>query len=143
MHHPVLRLAAACVVGVSACAGAFAAEPVKVVYHLTEGIGQSAKGLNNIRNHLQADPSAKIVVVSNGEGVASMMSGAMSPKNEPLQKNIRALKEMGVEFRACNNTLTQRNLDPAKIVTEAKIVPSGVAEVARLQSQEGYVYLKP
>ena len=26
---------------------------------------------------------------------------------------------------------------------EAKIVPSGVAEVARLQAQEGYVYLKP
>jgi intracellular sulfur oxidation DsrE/DsrF family protein len=27
--------------------------------------------------------------------------------------------------------------------SEAKIVPSGVAEVSRLQSEEGYVYLKP
>lgn len=128
---------------VSVAVPAFAAEPVKVVYHLTEGIGQSAKGLNNIRNHLAADPTAKIIVVSNGEGVASMMAGAMNPNNEPMQKTIKALKDKGVEFRACSNTLTQRNLDPGKLLTEAKIVPSGVAEVARLQSQEGYVYLKP
>jgi intracellular sulfur oxidation DsrE/DsrF family protein len=26
---------------------------------------------------------------------------------------------------------------------DAKIVPSGVAEVARLQAKEGHVYLKP
>jgi intracellular sulfur oxidation DsrE/DsrF family protein len=26
---------------------------------------------------------------------------------------------------------------------EAKIVPSGVAEVARLQAKEGFMYLKP
>lgn len=30
-----------------------------------------------------------------------------------------------------------------KVVMEAKIVPSGVAEVARLQAKEGFAYLKP
>ena len=49
----------------------------------------------------------------------------------------------GVQFRVCNNTLTTRNIDPSKVVMEAKIVPSGVAEVARLQAKEGFVYLKP
>jgi intracellular sulfur oxidation DsrE/DsrF family protein len=29
------------------------------------------------------------------------------------------------------------------VVPDAKIVPSGVAEVARLQSREHYAYLKP
>lgn len=144
MRHTVMKLVVVSgALGVLGAGPTFAAEPVKVVYHLTEGTDQSARGLNNIRNHLQADPTAKIVVVSNGEGVASMMTGAMNPKNEPMQNTIKALKEKGVEFRACTNTLTQRNLDPGKLVTEAKLVPSGVAEVARLQAQEGYVYLKP
>ena len=54
-----------------------------------------------------------------------------------------ALAARGVEFRVCNNTLTSRNIDPGKLLMETKIVPSGVAEVARLQAKEGYVYLKP
>jgi len=29
------------------------------------------------------------------------------------------------------------------LAMEAKVVPSGVAEVARMQAKEGYVYLKP
>lgn len=121
----------------------FAAEPIKVVYHFTEGLEQSSRGLNNIRNHLQADPTAKIVVVSNGEGVATVMDGAKGKNNQPLRTMIKELSEKGVEFRACTNTLTSRDLDPAKVITEARLVPSGVAEVARLQSQEGFVYLKP
>ena len=53
------------------------------------------------------------------------------------------LSSKGVQFRVCNNTLTSRNIDPNKVSMEAKIVPSGVAEVARLQAKEGFVYLKP
>jgi intracellular sulfur oxidation DsrE/DsrF family protein len=29
------------------------------------------------------------------------------------------------------------------VVMEASVVPSGVAEVARLQAKEGFVYLRP
>jgi intracellular sulfur oxidation DsrE/DsrF family protein len=53
------------------------------------------------------------------------------------------LSGKGVQFRVCNNTLQTRNIDASKVLMEAKIVPSGVAEVARLQAKEGYVYLKP
>jgi len=49
----------------------------------------------------------------------------------------------GVEFRVCNFTLTSRNIDRKLVHPEAKVVPSGVAEVARLQAREGFVYLKP
>ena len=48
-------------------AGAALAQ-VKVVYHLSEGIPQASRALGNIRNHLAADPTAKIVVVSHGAG---------------------------------------------------------------------------
>ena len=37
---------------------AHAKDPVKTVYHMSEGIPQASRGLNNIRNHLAADPSA-------------------------------------------------------------------------------------
>ena len=55
---------------------------IKTVYHMSEGIPQASRAMNNIRNHLAADP-------------------------------------------------------------KAKIVPSGVAEVAKLQAREGFVYLRP
>ena len=29
------------------------------------------------------------------------------------------------------------------MLMETKIVPSGVAEIARMQAKEGYVYMKP
>ena len=29
------------------------------------------------------------------------------------------------------------------MIMEAKVVPSGVAEIGKLQAKEGYVYLKP
>ena len=56
---------------------------------------------------------------------------------------IGELAGRGVEFRVCQNTLTARKLDASKVAMEAKIVPSGVAEVARLQAREGFVYLRP
>jgi intracellular sulfur oxidation DsrE/DsrF family protein len=36
-----------------------------------------------------------------------------------------------------------RKIPNEKVVLEAKIVPSGVAETARLQAREGFVYLRP
>ncbi|TXT20417.1 MAG: hypothetical protein FD132_1243, partial [bacterium] len=53
------------------------------------------------------------------------------------------LKEKGVEFRVCRNTLKGRNLDDNAVILEAQVVPAGVAEIGRLQAREGYVYLKP
>ncbi|MEQ1592071.1 MAG: hypothetical protein ABL892_06740 [Thiobacillaceae bacterium] len=50
---------------------------------------------------------------------------------------------MGVDFRVCNNTLKSRKLGADAVIPEASIVPSGVAEIGRLQAREGFVYLKP
>ncbi|MHB1590009.1 MAG: DsrE family protein, partial [Sulfuricella sp.] len=61
----------------------------------------------------------------------------------PYDIKVQELKAKGVTFDVCNNTLVSRKIDPKKVIPEAVIVPSGVAEISRLQSQEGYVYLKP
>jgi uncharacterized protein len=127
----------------AAAPAAAAAESIKVVYHMSEGIPQASRAMNNIRNHLDADPTAKIVVVTHGLGIDFLLDGATNQMEQPFSGNIAALAARGVEFRVCNNTLVSRKIDAAKLALEAKVVPSGVSEVARLQAREGFVYLRP
>ncbi len=118
-------------------------EPVKVVYHMTQGIDESQRGIGNVRNHLAADPTAKIVVVGNGSGVDFMLDGAKDRNGNPFDIGIQELKAKGVEFRLCNNTLVSRKIDRARVIPDVEIVPSGVEEAARLQARSGFVYLRP
>lgn len=133
----------ALVLAFAAAAAAWAQDGVKVVYHLNEGIQQASRAIGNIRNHLAADPTAKIVVVTHGPGIDFLLEGAKNMQEQPFAGPIGELASRGVEFRVCNNTLKSRNIDPSKVAMEAKVVPSGVAEVARLQAREGYAYLRP
>ena len=119
------------------------AQDIKAVYHVNTGVDTIAAILGNVRNHLNADPSAKIAVVTHGPGIDFLLEGARDSRGREFSGTVGELAGRGVQFRVCNNTLTTRNIDPGKVVMEAKIVPSGVAEVARLQAKEGYVYLKP
>ena len=132
----------ACATGGANSAGK-AAEPVKVVYHINEGLEQAGNGLRNIRNHLSADPTAKIVVVTHFKGIDFLLEGAKDKNGNPYDAAVDDLPMKGVEFRVCEFTLKGRNIDRSKVHPEAKIVPSGVAEVGRLQAKEGFSYLKP
>ena len=127
--------------GLLACTLSWA--EIKVVYHLSEGIPQASRAIGNIRNHMAADPTAKIVVVTHGLGIDFLINGATNQMDQPFAGGVADLVNKGVEFRVCNNTLTLRNLDPSKVSMDAKIVPSGVSEIARLQAKEGFAYLKP
>ena len=118
-------------------------DPVKVVYHVSESIEQATAALRNIRNHLAADPTAKIIVVTHANGIDFLLDGAKDKNGNLFDANVQELVKKGVEFRVCKVTLDRRSIDPKRVIEEAKLVPSGVAEVARLQAKEGYVYLKP
>ena len=119
------------------------AQPIKTVYHIDTGIDTAAAALNNIQNQLNADPSARIVVVAHGAGIDFLIQDAKDSKGREFSSAVSVLADRGVEFRVCNVTLSSRNISPDKLLMEAKIVPSGVAEIARLQAKEGFVYLKP
>ena len=119
------------------------AQDTKVVYHLTTGIDTAAGALNNIQNHLDADPKAKIVVVTNGPGIDFLLTDAKDSKGREFSGLVSELAGNGVEFRVCNNTLVSRNIDPGKLLMETTLVPSGVAEAAKLQIKEGFAYIKP
>jgi intracellular sulfur oxidation DsrE/DsrF family protein len=85
----------------------------------------------------------KIVVVTHGPGIDFLLDGAVNLKDQPYSGDIADLVARGVEFRVCNNTLQTRKISKDKVVMEAQVVPSGVAEVARLQAKDGFVYLRP
>jgi intracellular sulfur oxidation DsrE/DsrF family protein len=116
---------------------------VRVVYHLSDGVAQASRAMNNIRNHLDADPSVKIVVVAHGAGLDFLLDGATGSNGQPFAGTIADLANKGVRFAACNNTLQTRNISRDRLAMETAVVPSGVAEVARLQSREQFVYLRP
>jgi intracellular sulfur oxidation DsrE/DsrF family protein len=128
--------------------GACASHPGKpdrdhAVYHFNLGNDQSSDGLRNVRNHLSVDKKAKIVVVTHARGVDFLMKDAKDRNGYPYQLIVEQLKEQGVEFRICEITLQGRNLRKDQFIEEASFVPSGVAELTRLQLHEGYAYIKP
>lgn len=124
-------------------ASAFAADPIKVVYHLADGIDQASRAMANIRNHLRAEPDTTIVVVANGDGIRFLLAGAKERNGRPFDAAVTALMTQGVEFRLCSNTLTAHEVPASQVLPGVKLVTSGVVEVARLQAREGFVYLRP
>ncbi|AQV95973.1 hypothetical protein BJN34_19050 [Cupriavidus necator] len=116
---------------------------VKVVYQLSEGIDQAVRAMGNLRNHLNGAPGTRIVVVAFGYGVDFLVEGAKDARGNTFDGPVGALASAGVEFRVCRNTLTARKIPESSLLMEAKVVPAGVVEIARLQAEEGYAYIKP
>jgi intracellular sulfur oxidation DsrE/DsrF family protein len=122
---------------------AHAEAPVKVVYHLSDGIDQASRALANIRNHLRAAPDTRIVVVALGDGIRFLLKDATERNGTPFEPAVNALVQQGVEFRICMNTLAAHDVPLSRVIAAAKPVPAGVAEIARLQAREGFAYLRP
>jgi intracellular sulfur oxidation DsrE/DsrF family protein len=117
--------------------------PDKVVYHLSDGLEQASLGLQNIRNHLEANPKAEITVVAIATGVDFLMKGAKTARGNEYRSMVEDLDLQGVKFSVCEITLRERGLKKEQFLPEARFVPSGVAEIARLQARQGYAYLRP
>lgn len=141
-----VALMAAVVVGLAGCAAvdpkANVAED-KVVYHVNNTGTQAVNALRNIGNHLEVNPKAKIVVVTHAQGVDFLFDGAKDKGGNPYNIAVENLKQQGVQFDVCEITLRNRKLSKGKFIPEATFVPSGVAEITRLQQREGYAYVRP
>ncbi|NKB77272.1 MAG: hypothetical protein GKR96_09560 [Gammaproteobacteria bacterium] len=129
----------------------------KVVYHINyDNPKQHAGALRNIQNHINAvgQENLDLKVVLHGNGLALLLEpDALSrvPKfksasaSDDITAKIAGLKDQGVGFHVCANTLNGRKVDYQSDlydVSQEDIVPSGVAEVAKLQAM-GYSYIKP
>jgi intracellular sulfur oxidation DsrE/DsrF family protein len=117
--------------------------PDKVVYHINDTGAQAVAALRNIGNHLEVNPQAKIVVVTHAQGVDFLMEGAKDKNGNPYNIKVEELKAQGIQFDVCEITLRNRKMTRKQFIPEATFVPSGVAEITRLQQREGYAYLRP
>ena len=127
----------------------------KVVYHMNvDDAKTQAATLANIQNHITAvgADNIELKVVMHGDGISLVMDPdalqgtKMKAANATpeVEAKISGLKQQGVKFEICANTLTGRNVPMNALydTDETDIVPSGVAELSRLQ-QMGYTYIKP
>ena len=129
----------------------------KVVYHINyDNPKKQAGALRNVQNHINAvgAENLELKIVLHGNGLALLLEPDSLEKlkkfkhanaDEKMTAKIDNLKSQGVEFNVCNNTVRGRKVDIESDlynVDNKDIVPSGVAEVARLQAM-GYAYIKP
>lgn len=147
MRTSLIAAAAALALALSSVAPAVAAgDPVgpdKVVYHVNNTELQANDALRNIGNHLEVNPKAEIVVVTHARGVDMLLNDAKDKSGNAYQSLVERLKLQGVRFDVCQITLRNRKLEKSQFIPEATFVPSGVAEITRLQQREGYAYLRP
>lgn len=123
--------------------GDAAASPVpeRVVFHISTADNARA-ALRNLANLVDLSPGARVVVVAHNAGVDFLLAGARDGEGVAYQPAVAELKRRGVEFRVCGNTLALRGIGPERILPEAVLVRSGIAEISRLQTREGYAYLR-
>ncbi|HRJ51838.1 MAG TPA: DsrE family protein [Candidatus Thiothrix moscowensis] len=124
----------------------------KVIVHVTmEGDEKKYLGvLGNVSNYMKAlDATGKktdAIIVMNGDGLGLLKVAKEVEMNADakLPGKIAELKEKGVKFQVCYNTLTGRKIkfDELFDAKPEDVIPSGVAEAGRLQAQ-GYQLLKP
>jgi len=124
----------------------------KVVFHVSED--NDEKGhlgiLGNVNNYIKAlaqtNKETDAVVVMNGDGLGLLRKAeeVEMDVNAKLPGRIDELKGKGVKYLVCYNTLVGREIkfDELYGAKPEDIIPSGVAEVGRLQAQ-GYRLLKP
>lgn len=112
-------------------------EPHRIIFQLTDGDSSTHfKFIRQINNILEAAPNAQIEVVTHGMGI-----DLLKLINNPFENPLKELKERGVEFVVCENTLRQRNMKKGQFLPLAGFVPSAVLELV-IKQEKGWIYIK-
>lgn len=108
-----------------------------VVFHLSTGDTAAYTALTNqLNNVLVFWPKATIEVVVHNNGIAFMQKGVSKHA-----ATIEVLKQRGVVFAVCENTLKRKKLEKSQILESAIFVPVGLAEIISKQ-EAGWSYIK-
>lgn len=112
-------------------------ETHKVVFQLTSGDTLVHKALvKQIGHVLDAAPNSKIEVVCHSGGLPFLVAAQTKQSAK-----IKELKNRGVAFYACENSMRDRNVTRQDLVEECGTVPSGIVEIIKKQEQ-GWAYIK-
>lgn len=109
----------------------------KILFQLASGdTAVHRSTVKQLFNALVAAPNSKIEVVCHNAGISFLQSSKTT-----MGDKISELKNKGVVFAACENTLRDRKIDKTEIVPQAIFVPAAVIELADKQSK-GWAYIK-
>jgi intracellular sulfur oxidation DsrE/DsrF family protein len=109
----------------------------KIIWEMASGDTAQQRILyNQINNVLAEAPDTKIEVVFHSYAVYAMLKDTGYFKTK-----INTLYKQGVVFAVCNNSLKKRNIDKARVISEAIIVPVAILEIVQKQ-EEGRAYIK-
>jgi len=110
------------------------------VVHVTSSDSTDWKmALRNVSNLYNNDdvatPAERLKVVVNGDAVRYLLASS------PEADQVRSMTGAGIQIAACENSFDRFGYDTDNLVEGVSTVPSGVAEVVRLQ-RRGVSYLK-
>jgi uncharacterized protein len=124
-----------------------AGEDHKIVIHVDENdAARMNMALNNASNidayYKEKGEEVTIELVTYGPGLIMLIDG-----KSPVQDRIASFEQNfdNISFRACGNThrkMSQKAGMDIKLVSQAKMVPSGVVHLSERQEQ-GWTYIRP
>lgn len=112
---------------------------MRTVFHLIRDDRDGQRLALNLAENLAEDDTVDvdhIVVLAQADGIEPLRADG------PGADRVRSLQERGIAFSACGNTLDLRDVTESDLVDGVDVVPTGVGELTRLQS-EGYAYVRP
>lgn len=109
----------------------------RIVFQLTTPDTAAYRALTRQLNNVLAHwPGAQLEVVAHNKGIGMLLKDKTN-----VQPEITALKNKGIQFIACENTLKQQQLEKSQIVAEAGFVPVGIAAIVERQ-EDDWAYIK-
>ncbi|MBK6829738.1 MAG: DsrE family protein [Flavobacteriales bacterium] len=109
----------------------------RIIMQLTSGDTLVHKNLmKQFKNMKEAAPTMQVEVVCHGPGMDLLMSD-----RSIVQAKVKEFAAQGIVFLACDNTIRERNLDPAKVLSEAGHVKAGIIHIVERQ-EDGWSYIK-
>ncbi|MEJ1959683.1 MAG: DsrE family protein [Nitrosomonadales bacterium] len=121
---------------------ASAADKLKVVYHVSD-LEKVPFVLTNIENHIKAvggPENVEIILVAHGPALQYFQQ---ENNDRPFLERIQSLRNKGIEFDACGNTMRSQQIT-LKDLPEGfvRVDQGGVVRIAELEHQ-GYLYIRP
>ena len=108
----------------------------QIVMQLTSSDTLVHKSLmNQLSNLTRLSPDTKIEIVCHGPGLEILLD--KSTVADGIQKYIKK----GIQFLACENTMTQKNISKDRLLPNVSIVEGGILEIVTKQEQ-GWSYIK-
>ncbi|GEM_PF-172966 len=112
-----------------------------VAFHIESDDHMNQK-LRQITRHIEAHPSIPVRVILIAGGVRAVLDGASDPNGGFFSAQLEQLLAKNVRIFACENTLRSFNKSLDDLTFGIETVPSGIAELGRLQFELGFAYLK-